>query len=430
MRHAIALVIALSTILPLRADDWPQWMGPQRDNIWREKGILDAFPTGGPKVLWRAPVSNGYSGPAVADGLVVLTDFVPSESVLDKDNFDREKFKGKDRVLCFEAQTGKEKWKYEYGCVNNVSYPNGPRCTPVISAGKVYTLGAVGNLICFESKTGKQLWSRDFVKDYEADIPLWGFAAHPLIDGNRLICLVGGKGSVAVALDKDTGKEIWKALTATQPGYSPPSIIEAGGTRQLIIWHPESLNSLNPETGAVYWSVKQQTANGTSIMTPRKLGDYLFIGAWQHKARLLKLDTDKPGATDVWKGNRDTSRISRQQHAVPGSGPHLRRLQRRRTALRGHEERRTAVGDVRADLRQKGGQRHCSYRQARGPFLLNCGDGPSGHRQAHPGKGIHHEIGPLLARCWSRRARHLDDSWCGAIRRLPINACSPGTTRN
>ena len=282
-------------------------MGPKRDNVWREKGILEKFPAGGPKVLWRVPVANGYSGPAVADGLVFLTDFIPSKSVADKDNFNHEKFKGNERVLCFDAANGKLIWKHEYPCTNNVSYPNGPRCTPVFDAGKVYTLGAVGDLLCFEAKTGKMLWSRNFGADYGAKNPLWGFAAHPLIDGNRLICLVGGEGSVCVAFDKNNGKEIWKALSGDGPGYSPPSIIEAAGTRQLIIWDPKQLNSLNPETGAVYWSVKQQTSNDTSIMTPRKLGDFLFIGGWTNKGQLIKLSSDKPGASTVWKANARNS---------------------------------------------------------------------------------------------------------------------------
>ena len=306
MRISTSLFLMLVVTTAARADDWPQWMGPQRDNVWREKGILDAFPAGGPKVLWRAKVSNGFSGPAVADGLVFLTDFV-SNAELGADNFDREKYVGKERVQCFDAKTGMFQWKHEYPCTLSVSYPNGPRCTPCYDAGKVYTLGAEGDLFCFEAKSGKVLWSRDFKKDYGAATPLWGFAAHPLIDGNRLICMVGGKGSIAVAFDKNTGKEIWKALTAAEPGYSPPSIIEAGGTRQLIIWHPESLNSLNPETGKAYWSVKQPTANGTSIMTPRRLGDFLYIGAWQSKGRMFKLDSDKPGATPIWKGDRENA---------------------------------------------------------------------------------------------------------------------------
>lgn len=135
-----------------------------------------------------------------------------------------------------------------------MSYPAGPRATPTVSGGKVYTLGTEGDLICFEAAKGKILWQRNFKEDYQVQTPMWGFTGHPLIDGQKLIYLVGGAGSVAVAFDKDTGKELWRALTAKEPGYCPPTIIEAGGKRQLIIWHPESVNSLDPETGKVYWS--------------------------------------------------------------------------------------------------------------------------------------------------------------------------------
>jgi outer membrane protein assembly factor BamB len=308
MKKLPALIVALCLTAAARADDWPQWMGPKRDNVWREMGILDTFPKDGPKVLWRTPVANGYSGPAVADGRLVVTDFVAKVDITDKDPFKHEPFVGKERVLCYEAKTGKPLWHHVYDCTLTVAYPNGPRCTPCFDGDKVYTLGAMGDLFCFEVKTGKIAWSLDLKKEYSVKAPLWGFAAHPLIDGNRLICMVGGKGSVAVAFDKATGKEIWRALDIkTGPGYSPPSIIEAAGTRQLIIWDPVNINSLNPETGAVYWSVKQETQNDTSIMTPRKSGDFLFIGAWTNKGQLLKLATDKPGATTVWKGNARNS---------------------------------------------------------------------------------------------------------------------------
>jgi outer membrane protein assembly factor BamB len=290
-----------------RADDWPQWMGPQRDNVWRETGILDAFPKGGPKVFWRAKVANGYSGPAVADGLVYITDFVSSQDLSD-DNFNGAKFAGKERVLCFDAKTGKEKWKYDYPVIYTISYPNGPRCTPVVDAGKVYTLGGMGKLICFDAKSGKVEWSRDLMKDYNAKAPLWGFAGHPLIDGNRLICLVGGKGSVAVAFDKTNGKELWKNLSAGAPGYSPPTIYQTpGGKRQLLIWHTESLNGLNPDTGKLLWSIPQETVNGTSIMAPRFAGDLIFLGAWQKKGGVFKVSADASSIEQVWKGKGATS---------------------------------------------------------------------------------------------------------------------------
>jgi outer membrane protein assembly factor BamB len=306
MRSIQALLFVLIAMSTARADDWPQWMGPQRDNVWREKGILAAFPKGGPKVLWRAKVSNGFSGPAVADGMVFLTDFVSSQDLQD-DNFTKKKYVGKERVLCFDAKTGELKWKHEYPCTYSVSYPNGPRATPNYEAGKLYTLGAEGDLICFDARTGKVQWTVDFKKQYSVKAPLWGFAAHPLIDGDRLICLVGGEGSIAVAFDKKTGKEIWKSMSAKEPGYSPPVIVEAGGTRQLLVWHPEMINGLNPETGKVYWSRKQVTVNGTSIMAPRVLNNKLFLGAWQNKGGLYQLASDKPGAKLLWKGNRDTS---------------------------------------------------------------------------------------------------------------------------
>jgi len=104
---------------------------------------------------------------------------------------------------------------------------------------------------------------------------------------------------VAVAFDKNTGKEIWKALTAKDPGYSPPSIIEAGGKRQLLIWHPEAINSLDPESGKEYWSVPLKPMYGMSIMTPRKFGDYLYAGGIGEVSLLLKLAKEKPAAEEV-----------------------------------------------------------------------------------------------------------------------------------
>ena len=109
----------------LFADDWPQWMGPKRDNVWRDEGILEAFPDDGPRVVWRVPVAGGYSGPAVADGRVYLTDYVTKENVK-VDNFDRKQFSGTERVLCLDEATGKEIWKHEYPVRYRISYPAGP----------------------------------------------------------------------------------------------------------------------------------------------------------------------------------------------------------------------------------------------------------------------------------------------------------------
>ncbi len=287
-----------------RADDWPQWLGPQRDGVWQETGILEKFPKGGPKVRWRTPLGGGYAGPAVASGYVYVMDRQLAPGVKYSDNpFDRSNSDGIERVVCLEEATGKVIWEHTYPCKYQISYPCGPRVTPVVAGGKVYTLGAMGDLYCLDAKTGKPIWSKNFPRDYGASIPTWGFAAHPLLDGDKLICLVA-KDAVAVAFDKNTGEEKWKALsvTSSEIGYAPPMIYAIGGTRQLIIWHPEAVNSLDPETGKLYWSQKFTARSNLAISTPRLNGDKLLVTAFYNGSMLLKLAQDKPEATVVWKG--------------------------------------------------------------------------------------------------------------------------------
>ncbi|MBI3408563.1 MAG: PQQ-like beta-propeller repeat protein [Planctomycetes bacterium] len=288
--------------LPLiaRADDWPQWLGPKRDGVWRENGLLDKFPKEGPKVLWRADVGEGYAGPAVAGGRVFIADRVLAKDAANpKSAFSRTRVEGKERVLCLDEAKGTILWKQEYDCPYQISYASGPRTTPVVSGDRVYTYGAMGDLLCLDVKTGNIYWHKKLMKEYNVEAPTWGFAGHPLIDGNRLFCLVGGKGSVAVAFDKDTGRELWKALSAAEPGYAPPTMIEQAGKKQLILWHPESVNSLNPETGEVYWTIpwvgkaKSKSARlgaGMSIPTPRLFGDRLFLTCFYDGSLMLKLN--------------------------------------------------------------------------------------------------------------------------------------------
>ena len=171
------------------ADDWPQWMGPGRDNVWRESGIIDRFPEGGPKILWRTPVAGGYAGPAVSGGRVFITDYVTSDNVK-VDNFQRSEFTGSERVHCLNEATGKVLWTHEYPVKYSVSYPAGPRCTPCVDEGLVYTLGAEGHLFCFEIATGDVVWSKHLKPEYKTKAALWGYAAHPLIDGDKLIDLL------------------------------------------------------------------------------------------------------------------------------------------------------------------------------------------------------------------------------------------------
>ena len=305
-------LLILSVVLPgssarLQADDWPQWMGPQRDSVWREDGIVDRFPKNGLKVTWRAKVQFGYAGPAVADGRVYVTDYAMGSGRVSNNSGTRDRLTGKERVLCFDVASGKQLWNYEYDRAYAISYPSGPRCTPTIDSGKVYTLGAEGDLLCLDAKSGQLVWSKLLTKGYNTQTPVWGFAAHPLVDGDLLYCVVGGKGSVAVAFNKNTGHEVWRALTAREPGYCPPTMIEHAGIRQLLIWHPESLNSLDPKTGKLYWSLPLKPSFGMSIAAPRQQGRYLFACGIGNAAVLLELDNMKPAVKEVWRGKAKTA---------------------------------------------------------------------------------------------------------------------------
>jgi outer membrane protein assembly factor BamB len=283
------------------ADDWPQWLGSQRDSVWREDGIVQRIPESGLPVLWRKKIGLGYAGPAVADGRVYVMDYLLKSGKVTNNPDVRDKTTGKERVLCLQARTGKILWKHEYDRSYSLSFAGGPRTTPAVADGKVYALGAEGNLWCLDAKTGKVIWSVDYVKDYGAKTPIWGFAAHPLVDGDLLYCVVGGEGSVAVAFNKNTGKEVWRALSSREPGYCPPSIITHAGVRQLLIWNSESLNSLDPKTGKVYWTVALKPYVGMAIAAPRKWESYLLASNFG-VAALLKLDDDKPGAEILWRG--------------------------------------------------------------------------------------------------------------------------------
>jgi outer membrane protein assembly factor BamB len=311
-----ASLVALSA-LPLHGEDWPQWLGPKRDGVWRETGILEKFGADGPKVRWRQKIGGGYSGPAVANGRVYVMDRQLRKGAANPQNaFSRGEIPGTERVLCFNEADGKPLWAHEYDCTYTVSYGSGPRVTPTVHEGKVYTLGAEGNLMCLDAGKGTVLWARDFKKEFGIKTPMWGFAGHPLVDGNKVICLAGGNGSVTVAYDKNSGEELWRALSAKEPGYAPPMIYEFGGKRQVIIWHPEAVNGLDPETGRVLWThaLNPSVRAGMSIATSRKVGEHLFLTSFYNGSLLLKIDSAQPSV--VWASQKISEKDTDGLHSV------------------------------------------------------------------------------------------------------------------
>jgi len=310
------LLFAIICVLNIRADDWPQWLGPQRDAVWRESGIVEKFPEGELKFRWRTPIGGGYSGPAVVGDKVFVMDRQLAKGANNPKNpFERGIIPGTERVLCLDAGTGKILWQHEYDAPYTVSYSAGPRVTPAVSDGKVYTVGAEGNLVCLAAADGKLVWSKDFKKEFGIQTPLWGFSGHPLVDGQKVICLAGGDGSVAVAYDKNSGKEIWRALSAKEPGYAPPMIYEFGGKRQLIIWHPEAVNALNPETGKVFWTYPtKKVQSGMTIPSPRKSGDRLFLTSFYNGSLTLKVGADR--AEEIWASQKISVKDTDGLHSV------------------------------------------------------------------------------------------------------------------
>ncbi len=292
-----SIVLGFLLLLPALslADDWPQWGGAKRDLVWRESGIVDRLPEGKLPRVWSKRIGEGYAGPAVANGLVFITDRIHGRG--------RE---GTERILALNAETGQEVWKHEYSCLYDISYPAGPRATPVIDDGRLYTVGAVGHLFCFDAANGDVLWSKEFQRDFGTRLPTWGMAASPLVDGDQLITLVGGRNGLIVSFDKKTGEERWRALNDPAIGYCPPVIFKFGETRQLIVWHPSAVSSIDPKNGKVNWEVPFEIRAGLTLATPRQVDNRLFLTAFYNGSMMLKVAPDGSGAEIVWKGSSNS----------------------------------------------------------------------------------------------------------------------------
>ncbi len=294
----------------VRADDWPQWRGADRDSVCRETGLLESFPTEGLKVRWRVPAGWGFSSPVVAQGRVYLAD---SEVV---------KPTARERLRCLDETTGAPLWTHSW----DVAYEDwafdpaqeiGPVATPIVQNGKVYALGRVGHLFCFEARTGDVLWQRNLEQDYGVEFAPG--APSPLIEGDLLILFVGGEpGACVIALDKETGDEKWKALDESLT-YSSPIVVSAGGARQLIVWTQESVTSLDPATGRTWWRQRLATSGDYAVSTPVCHQNRLLIGGL-----MFELSTETPAATVLWpKSKAPARRIYSHTSTALFRGDHL-----------------------------------------------------------------------------------------------------------
>jgi outer membrane protein assembly factor BamB len=289
-----ATIVSLLLPATLVAEDWPQWRGLNRDGKYGETGLLESFPAEGLKIRWRVPVGWGFSSPVVAQGRVLLHD-----SVLEKP-------KAKERLRCFDEKTGEKIWTHAY----DVAYEDwafdptqeiGPVATPIVHDRAVYIQGRVGYLVSLNARDGKVLWTRDLQKDYQ--VKFSAGMPSPLIEGDLLILFIGGEpNACVVALHKDTGQEVWKALDE-QLTFSSPIVFSSGGKRQLIVWTQQSVTSLDPATGAVYWSQRLLTSSDYAVSTPVFYQDRLLVGGL-----MFQLDPNKPAVAPLWPASKAPAR--------------------------------------------------------------------------------------------------------------------------
>jgi outer membrane protein assembly factor BamB len=282
--RSLAGLFLLSTLAA--AADWPQWLGPTRDGVSTEKV---APWKEAPKVLWRQPVGDGHSSPVVAEGKV----FVHAK-VKDKDQ---------EELLAFDAKTGKPLWQtaYDRGKFES-KFGNGPRATPTVSGGKVYTFGVTGILSCFEAEGGKKVWQEDTLKKFKAANLFFGASCSPLLEGDLVLVNVGGKGASIVAFNKDKGDIVWQTGD-DRASYSSPIAFGQGKERQVVFLTQQGLLGLAPADGSVFWKFPLVDTLSESSTTPVRLGDLLVGSSVTVGSVGLKLETKdgKPAASEAWK---------------------------------------------------------------------------------------------------------------------------------
>jgi outer membrane protein assembly factor BamB len=332
------------------AGDWPQWLGPKRDGSTSEQVAPWKEP---PKVLWRVPVGEGHSSPVVAKGRVFL-----HAKVKDKDD---------EEVISLEAQTGKQAWRVPYprGPFNNI-FGVGPRATPVVADGRVYTYGVTGILTCFDADQGRLIWQVDALKDFQAANLFFGASCSPIVLGKNILLNVGGKGASIVAFDAKIGTVAWKSQD-DKASYSSPIHIAQDKTDEVVFLTGERLLALNPADGALVWDFPLVDKLFESSVTPVRIGDMLLASSITYGSVGLKLESKdgKPGAQEAWKDKNLTCYFATpvavgkdHVYMVTGSNPlakkHIATLRCIEAATGKEQWSKSPIGEYHASLIRTG----------------------------------------------------------------------------
>jgi outer membrane protein assembly factor BamB len=279
---AAALVVTGLAAPPLRAADWPQWRGPNRDALSAETGLLREWKPGGPPLAWKATgLGVGFSSVAVVGGRIY--------TLGDKD--------GAQQVIALDRADGKPAWMAKLGPPWKDEM-GGPRGTPTVDGDLLYAIGTEGDLVCVEAATGKERWRKSLTKDFGGQMMSgWKFSESPLVDGDKLVFTPGAKGAALVAVDKKTGKEIWRAAVPDLgpkgkdgAGYSSVVVSEGAGVRQYVQLLGRGLVGVRAADGKFLWSYNNVANQVANISTPVVKGDLVFASTgYQTGSALVKL---------------------------------------------------------------------------------------------------------------------------------------------
>ena len=253
--------------------EWPDWRGPGRDGHVPE---LPARLPAKPKFVWKkAAVTGGLSGLCVADGRLLV-----AERDLGNEN---------DVVRCLDANTGEPLWRAEFPAAGKLDYGEAPRATPVAKLGRVFVLGAFGDLRCLDLKSGKALWQRQLLKDFKARLPTWGTCSTPLLVDGMLIVNPGAPDAALAALDPATGRTLWK--TAGKPAaYSSFICAELGGRRQIIGYDQQSVGGWDPKTGERLWQLAPPSEGDFNVPAPVVADGKLVLATENNATRIYAFD--------------------------------------------------------------------------------------------------------------------------------------------
>ncbi|MAM45066.1 MAG: polyvinylalcohol dehydrogenase [Planctomycetes bacterium] len=259
----LLLLILCPITLPSFAGDWPQWRGPNRDGVSTEKGLLDKWPEGGPKLVWKAKgLGVGFSSVSVRDGLIYTMGDGKEAS----------------HVFCLDAKNGKILWTSKPVGKTGGNY-KGTRCTPTLDGDRLYALGQFGDLVCLEASNGAEVWRRSLTEDFGGRSGGWNYTESPLVDGDKVMVTPGGKKGTVVALSTKNGKLAWQSKDFTDGAqYSSLIVRDFGGRRQYIQLTGSSVAGLDAKTGETLWKAPRKGRTAT-ITTPVFHEGHLFVSS-------------------------------------------------------------------------------------------------------------------------------------------------------